>query len=165
MTLSSAVDASAVARVVGIKTTFKDLRAGGVLFLPQRIAVIGQGATASTYSNTKAQLTSAFAVGQAYGFGSPLHLAAKQLLPANGDGVGTIPVTFYPLDDDASGVAATGTITPSGAATGAASFRILINNIPSATFTVANGDSVAVMTAAITAAIAAELDMPMTAAD
>jgi hypothetical protein len=32
MALSSAVDASAVARVVGIKTIFKDLRGGGILF-------------------------------------------------------------------------------------------------------------------------------------
>lgn len=165
MPLSSAVDASAVARVVGIKSTFKDLRAGGILFLPQRIAVVGQGATASTYSTTKAQFTSAFAVGSTYGFGSPLHLAAKQLLPSNGDGVGTIPVTMYPLADDVSGVAAAGTITPSGAATGAGSFRVKINNILSEQFVVASGDSVAVMTAAITAAVAAALDLPMTAAD
>lgn len=165
MALSSAVDLSAVARVVGIKTTFKDLRAGGILFLPQRIAVIGQGSTASVYSTTKAQLTSAFAVGTAYGFGSPLHLAAQQLLPQNGDGVGTIPVTFYPLDDDASGVAAAGDITPSGTATGAAAFRVLINNIPSAQFAVASGDTVADICDAITAAITANVDMPMLATD
>lgn len=166
MSISSAVDASAVARVVGIKSTFKDLRGGdGILFLPQRLAVFGQGATASTYDTTKAQHTGAFAVGQAYGFGSPLHLAAKQLLPSNGDGVGTIPVTFYPLEDDGSGVAATGDITPSGAATGAAAFRVKVNNILSEQFVVANGDSVATITAAITAAMAAVLDLPMTAAD
>ena len=165
MALSSAVDASAVARVVGIKTTFKDLRGGGILFLPQRIAVVGQGNTAATYSTTKAQHTSAFAVGQAYGFGSPLHIAAKQLLPVNGDGVGTIPVTFYPLDDDGSGVAATGTVTPSGAATGAGAFRVRVNNILSEQFVIANGDSVATITAAITAAVTAVLDLPVTAAD
>lgn len=164
MALSSAVDASAVARVVGIKTTFKDLRKGGVLFLPQRVAVVGQGATASTYSTTKAQHTSAQAVGETYGFGSPLHLAAEQLLPKNGDGVGTIPVTFYPLDDDGSGVAAAGDITPSGAATGSASFRVKINNILSEQFAVANGDAVADINTAIVAAISGVLGMPMTAA-
>lgn len=165
MALSSAVDASAVARVVGIKTTFKDLRAGGILFLPQRIAVIGQGATASTFSTTKAQLTSAFAVGSAYGFGSPLHLAAKQLLPENGDGVGTIPVTFYPLQDDGSGVAAAGDITPSGAATGSAAFRVKVNNIASEQFVVADGDVVADICDKIVAAMAAVLDLPVTATD
>jgi len=36
MAISTAVDVSAVARVVGIKTTFKDLRGGSIIFLPQR---------------------------------------------------------------------------------------------------------------------------------
>ncbi len=165
MPISTAVDLSAVARVVGIKTAFKDLRGGGVLFLPQRVAIVGQGNTAATYDTTKRQVTSALEAAQLYGFGSPIHLAALQLLPINGDGVGTIPVTVYPLDDDGSGVAAAGDITPSGAATGAASFVVKINNIASAQFVVADGDSVATITAAITTAIAAELNLPMTAAD
>jgi phage tail sheath gpL-like len=165
MPVSTAVDLSAVARVVGIKTAFKDLRGGGVLFLPQRVAIVGQGNTAATYSTTKRQVTSALEVAQLYGFGSPVHLAALQLLPVNGDGVGTIPVTVYPLEDDVSGVAATGDITPSGAATGAASFVIKINNIPSEQFSVANGDSVATITAAMTTALAAALNLPMTAVD
>ena len=74
MGISTAVDASAVARVLGIKTTFKNLRQG-ITFLPQRIALVGQGNTASTYDTTKKQVTSALEVAQTYGFGSPLHLA------------------------------------------------------------------------------------------
>lgn len=163
MAISSAVDASAVARVVGIKTTFKDLRAGGVLFLPQRIAVIGQGNSAATYALDKAQYTSAFAVGQAYGFGSPLHLAALQLLPANGDGVGTIPVTFYPLEDDVAGVAAAGTITPAGTVTAAQSAFVYVNNIRSEGFTILTTDTVATLCTKIAAAINAVLEMPVTA--
>lgn len=165
MAISTAVDLSAVARVVGIKTNYVDLRGGNVVFLPQRIAVFGQGNTGSTYSTDKLQLTSAVAVGETYGFGSPLYLAAQQLLPANGDGVGTIPVTFYPLVDDVSGVAAAGDITPSGAATGTGSFRVSVNNILSEPFTVTSGDAVAVITAAITAAITAVLGLPVTAVD
>lgn len=165
MGISSAVDASAVARVVGIATIFKDLRQGGILLLPQRIAVVGQGATASTFATTKAQVTSAFVVGQTYGFGSPLHLAVQKLLPSNGDGVGTIPVTVYPLDDDGSGVASAGDITPSGTPTKAGSYKVKINNIESESFVIAVGDVVADMTAAITAAISAIVDMPMTAVD
>jgi len=165
MAVSTAVDLSAVARVVGIKTAFKDLRGGGVLFLPQRVAIVGQGNTAAVYSTTKRQVTSALEAAQLYGFGSPIHLAALQLLPTNGDGVGTIPVTVYPLDDDAAGVAATGDITPSGAATGAASFVVMINNIMSEQFAVAAGDSVATITAAITTAVTAALNVPMTAVD
>jgi len=102
MPISSAIDATAVARVLGIKTIFQDLRGGGILFLPQRIAIVGQGNTAATYSTVKFQITSAPQAGERYGFGSPIHLAARQLLPVNGDGVGTLPVTVYPLDDDAA---------------------------------------------------------------
>ena len=68
------VDASAVARVVGITTEFRDLRAGNVRFLPQRIAVIAQGATASAgYSLANWTATSANDAGARYGYGSPVN--------------------------------------------------------------------------------------------
>jgi phage tail sheath gpL-like len=111
------------------------------------------------------QHTSAFAVGSAYGFGSPLHLAAKQLMPATGDGVGTLPVTFYPLQGDASGVAAEGSITPSGSATGSAAFRVKVNNVPSEQFVVAAGDTVSDICDKIVVAVAAVLDLPVAATD
>lgn len=165
MAINSAVDASAVARVLGVDVNFKNLRGNTVLFLPQRIAVVGQGSTTAVYDTTKRQVTSAVQAGQLYGFGSPIHLAVQQLLPANGDGVGTIPVTVYPLEDDGSGVAAAGDITPDTAATGAAAFRVVVNGVQSVQFTVADGDAVADMTAAITTAINNTLDMPVTATD
>jgi len=165
MAISSAVDASAVARVVGIKTQFKDLRGGGILFLPQRIAVVGQGNTSAVYDTTKRQVTSATEAASLYGYGSPIHLAVRQLFPTNGDGVGTIPVTVYPLEDDGSGVAAAGDITPSGVSSGTASFRVRVNEIDSEDFVVSDGDAVADITAAITAAINAVLEMPVTATD
>ena len=160
-----AVDASAVARVVGIETVFKNLRPGGILFLPQRVAVVGQGNTAAVYSTDKRQVTSAGDAAALYGFGSPIHLAVLQLLPINGDGVGTIPVTVYPLKDDAAGVAATGDITPSGAPSGAGSYKVRINNIDSEAFVIAVGDAVADMVTAMTDAINAVLEMPVTAVD
>lgn len=165
MSISQAVDASAVARVLGIKTEFKDLRGGQVLVLPQRIAVVGQGSTASSYDTTKLQLTSADAVGSAYGFGSPLHLAALQLLPINGDGVGSIPVTFYPLEDAATGVVSTGSIAPSGTGTANASYVVRVNNILSNAFVIETGDTVASVTAKVTTAINAVKEMPIIAAD
>lgn len=163
MGISSAVDASAVARVLGIKTNFKDLRGGGILFLPQRVALIGQGSTASTYSALKAQVTSALEVAQTYGFGSPLHLAALQLLPTNGDGIGTIPLTVYPLVDDASGVASVGDITIAGVQTEAASYIVRINNIDSEPFVIDAAESVTDAAVKAAAAINASLNMPVTA--
>lgn len=163
MSISTAVPSSSRARVVGIETQFKDLRAGQILFLPQQIMVIGQGNTAATYSTDKTQVTSAFEVGTNYGFGSPLWHAVNQLLPANGDGVGTIPVTVYPLVDDASGVPSLGDITATGTATKAAAFNIVINNIISAAFTIAVGDDGIDMEDRITDAINAVLEMPVVA--
>lgn len=165
MPISTAVDASAVARVVGIKTAFKDLRGGGVLFLPQRVALIGQGSTASVYSTDKAQVTSALAVAQTYGFGSPLHLAALQLFPVNGDGVGTIPVTIYPMDDAGTGVVSDGDITPTVVPTEAASYIVRVNNIDSEAFVISVGDVAADVVTAMTAAINAVLEMPIIATD
>lgn len=165
MGISTAVDASAVARVVGIKTTFRNLRAGSLVFLPQRVALVGQGSSLSVYSTDKAQVTTALEVGTNYGFGSPLHLAALELLPVNGDGVGTIPVTVYPLDDDASGVASAGDITPGGAQTEAASYIVRVNNIDSEAFVINVADTVATIVTAMTAAINAVLEMPIIATD
>lgn len=164
MAISTAVAASAVARVLGIKTIFKDLRAGGILLLPQRVAVVGQGSTASTYATTKRQVTSANEAATLYGFGSPVHLAVLQLFPVNGDGVGTIPVTVYPLVDDGSGVVSAGDIAPSGTVTKAGSFIIRVNNIDSESFVVAIGDSLPDITAAMAAAVAAVLNLPITSA-
>lgn len=155
------VDASAVARVLGIDTEFKDLREGGVLFLPQRIVVLAQGASDSVYSAAKAQVTSAPAGGSTYGYGSPIHLTLRELFPANGDGVGTIPVTVYPLSDDGAGVAAVGDITPTGSQTTAASYVVKINEIVSEPFTLAVGASITKVCAEIGKAINAVLEMPV----
>lgn len=163
-----AIDVSAVARVLGVEPVFKDLRGDAALFVPQRIYLVGQGNTAaqSTYLNEKVVVFSAAEVGARFGYGSPLHLAAKQYFPANNDGIGTIPLTIFPLDDGPSAVAATGDITPSGSASEAAAFRVRIGNILSEPFVVPAGavDAGAVIDSMVTA-ISAVLDMPMLATD
>lgn len=165
MATSTAIGNSAVARATGIKTIFKDLRAGRIRFLPQRIALVGQGSTLAVYALTKLQVTSSQQVGETYGFGSPVHLSSKQLFPVNGDGVGGIPVTVYPMEDDGSGVVSDGDITPGGAATVNAAYQVFVNNIPSAEFSVESGDNVASIVAAMTAAINSNIDMPIIATD
>lgn len=161
----TAVDPSAVARTVGIETTFRDLGGGVAARLPQRIALVGQGNTAAVYSTDKRQVTSASEVGSTYGFGSPLHLAALHLIPPTGDGIGSVPLTVYPLAEAGGAVAATGDATPSGSATRTLSFRFVSAGIRSEAFTVETGDSVAVMVTAATAAINATTNFPLTATD
>lgn len=156
------VDASAVARVLGIDTQFKDLRGGSVLFLPQRIAVFAQGSSDVTYPPTKFEATSAGAAGARFGYGSPIHLILRELRPVNGDGVGTIPVTVYPLVDGVSSAAASGKIVPSGTQTLASAYRIRISGYKSAEFVVPVGAvSLNSLLRAMGNALNAVLEMPM----
>lgn len=161
------IAASAIARVVGIDTHFKDLRTAAALFLPQHIAIIAQGNTDANgdYPLTPWAATGAAAGGARYGYGSPIHQALRQIFPSNGQGVGTIRVTVLPLNDDVAGVAAAGTITPSGAATGVATYFVEIAGILSAPFTTASGDNVATLCDKIVAAVNAILEMPVVAGD
>lgn len=123
------IDALAVSRVVGVSAEYRDFASGRVRFLPQRIALIGQGNSASSYATTKRQVVSAAEVATRYGYGSPLHLAALQLFPKNGDGVGSIPVTVYPLEDDSSAVTAAGNITAVGTQVGTDVYRLKVSEI------------------------------------
>lgn len=161
--ISTAIDASARARALGIKTTYKNMQGGKVAILPQRIAVVGQGSTAVTYSLEKRQVTSATEAGSLYGYGSPVHLAVKNLLPPNGDGVGSIPVTVYPLKDAATAVASEGSISITGTQTESAEYRVTINGIKSEKFIISTGEVAATVMPKIASAINAALDMPVTA--
>lgn len=123
------IDQSAVASVLGVQASFVDLRAGSVLFLPQRIAIIAQGESAVAFSTEKWTVTGVAATGNRFGFRSPIYQMIRQLLPANGDGVGTIPIDVFALQDDGSGVAATGTVTPSGTMTAAGAYRLRVSGV------------------------------------
>jgi phage tail sheath gpL-like len=91
---------SAISRVCGVNVEYKNFNAGSGGFLPQRLAVIGTGNDDAVYSTEKYEATgSADAVAKRYGYGSPLHLAARQLFPQGGGGA-NFPVTFYPLIAD-----------------------------------------------------------------
>lgn len=150
-----AVDATAVASVLGIETTYQDFRAGQILYLPQHVAVLAQGNTGVSYTTTKFVATDAASVGSVAGYGSPAHLCMRELFPANGDGVGTVPVTVFLLAEAGGATGASGTITPSGTQTANASYRIVINNIASEPFvasaSIALNDLLRVMGNAMTA--------------
>jgi phage tail sheath gpL-like len=156
------VDVTARARVLGIATQFVNLRTGSILNLPQQVGVLAQMSSAVSYGTTKFQATSATDVAKKLGFGSPAHLIAEQLFPANGDGIGTVPVTFFPLADDPSAVAATGDITPSGTATAAQAWQVSVAGILSLPFVIPAGAvDVTATCAKIYNAIVGVLDMPV----
>jgi phage tail sheath gpL-like len=159
------IDASARASALGIGTEFKDLREGGASYLPQRIALFAQGESGVDFSLDKWAATGAGAAGARFGYKSPIYLCLQQLQPANGDGVGTIPIDVYPLEDAYESVAAVGSITPVGTITEAASYRVRVSGVLSAPFVIEEGDSVAVICDNMVAAINAVLGMPVTAVD
>lgn len=159
------IDATAVARVVGIDTTFKDLSAGAVQFLPQHIAVIGHGNTGVSYPLTPFRPTSSQQAGERFGYGSPIHQGLRELLPPTGGGVGAIPVTVLPLAVEAGGTAATGTVTPSGTAAANATYWARVAGVLSAPVSIVVGDVVATIIDKLVAAVDAVLDMPVDAVD
>lgn len=165
MAISTAVDASAVARVIGIKTTYKNLRPGGASILPQRVAVIGLGSSDSTYTLNKTQVTSADQAGALFGFGSQLHLATLQLLPVNGNGVGTIPVTLYPLKTEPTAVAAKGEISVVGTQTESGTYRVSVNGQTTPPFVIASGSTVAEAIEAIKNAVNGTMGLPVSAVE
>jgi phage tail sheath gpL-like len=155
------IDASAVARVLGIETSYENMREGAILYLPQRLAVIGQGSTNSVYSSTKFTAQSAGDVGSKVGYGSPLHLALMQLLPGNGDGVGTIPVDVYPLQQLGGATPSTGDITPAGTQTQTGSYRVKVGGVLSQPFVIPAGATVSYILGAMLVAMQAVLEMPV----
>jgi len=163
MVTTIAIDPSQRGRATAISTRYKQIGPTAVQVVPQRIAIFGQGTTAEAPAQTKAQVFSAEEVGELCGYGSPAHLAARQLFPTNGDGVGVIPVTVYPLDDGTT--ASAGDITPTVAATASAEYKVVVNNIATAAVTIGTTDTVATVCTAFTAAINAVSEMPVIAVD
>lgn len=152
-----------VARTVGVDTIFQNLATGG-FGLAMRIMVLAQGSTASVgFSLTKAQVFTAQAAGETYGFGSPIHSIVKRLLPPTGDGVGDIPVTIYPLADGTTESA--GTITPAGSPTAAGTYFVRVSNSDTASFQLAASATVAEAVTALTTALNAALDQALIAVD
>lgn len=155
------VSASAISRVTGVSVQYKNFNAGKAQMLPQRLAVIGVGNHNTVYTTDKYEAEgSASEIGEKYGYGSPLHIAAMQLFPVAGKGA-SFPVTFYPLAEGNSAVQATGAIGLTGTATSAGSVTVSIGGIK-ATAAVSNGAVAETILTSIKDAIDSVLSMPVT---
>lgn len=158
------VSPSAISRVTGVDVEYKNFNAGKASMLPQRLAVIGVGNKGVVYSTDKYEgKGSASDIGERYGYGSPLHLAALQLYPTAGKGA-SFPVTFYPLAEGNSAVQATGSIGCTGSAGASGSVDVIIGG-QRATAAITSGDNAATVLGAIKDAVDAVLSMPVTCAD
>ncbi len=158
------VPSSATARQLGITTEYRNLRGGVFQNLPQRIAIFGQGATASVgFALEKWTATSPQAAADRYGAGSPIHNSLLALIPPEGGGVGSIPIDVHPLADGTT--AAAGKIVPSGTAAAAKTYYAEIGGVKSNGFEVAAGAlNVSTVLLAVYNAIAAVPEIPTTLA-
>lgn len=159
------IDETAEASAFGLDTEYKDMREGAAALCPQRLGLIGQGRSDKSYPLTKWTATSAAAAGERYGYGSPIHLSLLMLMPANGDGVGTIPVDVLPLEDAYEAVAAVGRITPTGTQTERSRVRVKVNKIAGAWFNVETDDNAGAIVDKIVSSCNGVLEMPALVTD
>ena len=159
------VPESWVSRITGITVTPKNFNVGKAQMLPQQLVIIGQGNDDVQYSLDKYEvLGSAAEIGERYGYGSPLHLACRQLFPTAG-AAATFPVYICPVKKTASGfAAAAGDILVSGdAATANAACVLCVGGID-IQISVTKGQTAAQVMADIVTAVNAVLERPVSAA-
>lgn len=122
-----AVGLERISKIVGYKITKGNFQTT-TPNLPQRIAILAEANTAqqSGLSTDPYQITSSQDAGSKYGFGSPIHMISRILLPSTGEGVGGIPVYVYPQAEAGSAAARTLTITPTGTATANTTHTLVI---------------------------------------
>ena len=161
MTLPNSLRASAV----GIDTRYQNFNVGAVSLLQQRIAIIAQGSDAATYATDKFEITSSLEVAEKMGFGSPAHLAAKQIFPDFGEGALGAGVTVYPLPNESGGTASSADITPTGTQTTSAQYVVRVGGIESKAFSALKDDTPTELIPKMITAINGELDMPVIATD
>lgn len=157
------VSNSAVSRITGLETHYKNFNTGNAAMLPQQLAIVGTGNTNASYSLDKYEIEgSAEDVAKKYGYGSPLHLAALQLFPKTG-AMATFPVYILPVKMADQSQAAGGEIAITGTATEAGSGTVSVGGID-AEFSVAKGAAAADALSNIVSAVEGVLEMPVTAA-
>lgn len=152
------VPAGAVASNVFIEEQFTRASLGG-LVIPQKVAVLGQYNSGKSPTDYKPKrILSADEAGNLYGFGSMLHFMISSLFSVNG----TFETYAFPIPDDGTAVAATGSIQVTSAATGAGTIALYIAGKRVAVG-VAKGDAAASIATAIGDAINANPNLPVTA--
>jgi phage tail sheath gpL-like len=137
-------------------------RIGGSPVIPHRILLFGQfNSGVSPTPNVAQLITNESDAWTRYGRGSLLALMYKA---AHAAVKGAVPIYAMPLADDGSGVAATGTIAIVGTATASGTLAVYVGGkrIP---VTVTTGDTATDVGDATAAAINADLDLPVTAAN
>jgi phage tail sheath gpL-like len=153
------IPAGAVASMVAIEQKYRKAGNSSPGAITQRIALIARFLAAKTPAvNVANPVTNADEVAAIAGYGSEAHLMAITLF-AN---MGNFPalVDYFPLTDGTT--AATGTVVFATNASSAGQWTVYIAGKP-ITISVASGDTPTVQAAALSAAINADITLPVTA--
>jgi phage tail sheath gpL-like len=155
--------ASAISRVTGVNVEFRDFNSGSGGYLPQRLALFGAGNDDAVYSTDKYEAPGdSESIGQRFGYGSPLHLAARQIFPSGGGGA-NFSVTVYPLAKDAQGVMSAGAIGCDAAAQHKAGSGTAVIGGIETEFPILENQEAAGILAAIKNSIGKKWEFPVTA--
>ena len=143
--ISSAVGSELVAKTVGYGLTSGDF-SNTTPNLPMKVVLIGQGNTSVTIDTDEFEFTDAYSVGVKFGFGSPLHQAARILRPISGTGIGGIPTSILAQEEPVGAIAQEWGVQVTGTATLNHTLDIQINGRSSVdgvsySVTVAAGDT------------------------
>ncbi|MGP3145165.1 phage tail sheath C-terminal domain-containing protein [Serratia bockelmannii] len=152
---------AASTRVPGTYVRYDVSRAGRALGTgEQRLLIIAQRlSTGSVPALTPVDIFSGDEAAAAFGRGSQAHRMVEKAINANGN----LQLSVCALEDDASGVAASGAIIIEGVATSSGQVRLRIGDVQVAT-AVTLGDKAAEIMTHLVSVIAAMPDLPVTAA-
>ena len=126
----------------------------------QKTLIVGQRlASGTVLANVAVDVFSDTDAATFFGRGSVAHLMARSALQANN----YLALTMIALDDAGASVAASGTVTITGPASGAGAVTLNVGD-QSVVVAVAIGDNATVIAAALVAQIAKQPDLPVTAA-
>lgn len=166
---SNAIQIDTIAKVVGYLLRTEDF-APQSPNLPQRIALIGEANTANQadLSTDPVQITSQKQAATLFGYGSPLHIMTRILLPQRSAGVGTLPIIAYPQAQAPGATSKILKVTVTGTATGNGTHKLVIagrKGIDGLNYNIAiaTGDNAATIHDKIEDAVNAVLGSPMTA--
>lgn len=167
MATSTAFPADRVARGLAIKTSYDQPEAGEAKGRPVSIFVYGIPAASVSVASTPYEFVSLADTATKYGYKSTIYQMCKMLKPLYGIGVGSIPITIFPLAVTTGGQAA-GDITPTGTVTSSQTYYIKVNNQLSLPITMTGATGAATVADFCDLAVAAlngVVDMPGTATD
>ncbi len=168
---SDAVSLERISRIVGYKIT-KGNFALSSPNLPQRIVLFGEANNANQASLNvdPKQITSAKQAGDLYGYGSPIHMACRILLPKQGSGIGGVPLIVIPQEEPGGAAYKVIEVTPTGTAEGNGTHYLKVAGRAGIdgkfyAINIEDGDTAADITAKISDAINNMLSSPITATE